>query len=150
MTLKGTERGIKVRPMGFAARPNFSRVLVCQAAGSERSGIVAGGSIVPEKKAFWVRCEPHNPRDSPIGLGGFSAYIGQRVRNNGIEQVWDSVVIHGDEEADGTLAIRVLVSNPDWASLLQIACIRSRPDDRDSLIALGCNLDHISISRASP
>jgi hypothetical protein len=123
-------------------RPNRSK--------EGRQPLVPRGSIVPEKKTFWIRCEPHNPRQSPIGAGGFSAYFGQRVRNRHVEQAWDSVVIHGDEEPDGTLAIRVLVSNPDWVDLLQIACIRSRPDDTDSETALGCNLDHISISRVSP
>lgn len=108
------------------------------------------GSIVPEKKTFCVRCEPHNPRYSPIGAGGFSAYFGQRIRNTRVEQLWDSVVIHGDEEPDGTLAIRVLVSNPAWADSLQIACIRSRPDGAENLTAFECNFDHVSISRAAP
>jgi len=39
--------------------------------------------------------------------------------------------------------VRVLVSNPDWDERLQIACIESRPDDPDYLIALGTNLDQI-------
>jgi hypothetical protein len=63
---------------------------------------------------------------------------------NDSERMWDSVIIHGTEEADGTLAVRVFISNPDWQEQLQIACIRSRPDDRESLTALGCNLDHVS------
>jgi hypothetical protein len=112
--------------------------------------LIPQGSIVPEKKTFWIRCEPHNPRHSPIGAGGFSAYFGQRIRNRQVEQAWDSVVIHGDEEPDGTLAIRVLITNPAWINSLQIACIRSRPDDVQSQTALECDLDHVSISRAAP
>ena len=93
--------------------------------------LVPRGSIVPEKKTFSVRCEPRNPRYSPIGAGGFSAYVGQRIRNKRVGQIWDSVVIHGDEEPDGTLAVRVLITNPGWSSSLQIACVRSRPDGAD-------------------
>jgi hypothetical protein len=58
--------------------------------------------------------------------------------------MWDSVIIRCAEEADGTLAVRVFISNPDWQEMLQISCIRSKPDDKASLTALGCNLDHIA------
>jgi hypothetical protein len=57
--------------------------------------------------------------------------------------MWDSVMVGGKAEQDGTLTIRVLVSNPDWDERLQIACIRSRPDDPECLTALSTNLDHI-------
>ena len=70
--------------------------------------------------------------------------MAQRIRKDDLEQMWDSVIVRCSEEDDGTLAVRVFVSNPDWQELLQIACIRSKPDDRESLTALGCNLDHAS------
>ncbi len=69
--------------------------------------------------------------------------ISQRIRHNDTQGMWDSVVVEGKVEQDGTLVVRVLVSNPDWDERLQIACIRSRPDDRDCLTALGTNLDHV-------
>ena len=71
--------------------------------------------------------------------------VGQRIRHLDTQGMWDSVVVEGKAEQDGTLMVRVLVSNPDWDERLQIACIRSRPDDRDSLTALGTNLDHIPL-----
>ena len=71
--------------------------------------------------------------------------ISQRIRHSDTEGMWDSVVVEGKAEQDGTLVVRVFVSNPDWDERLQIACIRSRPDDRDSLTALGTNLDHIPL-----
>ncbi len=71
--------------------------------------------------------------------------VSQRIRHLDTQGMWDSVVVEGKAEQDGTLVVRVLVSNPDWDERLQIACIRSRPDDRDSLTALGTNLDHIPL-----
>jgi hypothetical protein len=57
-------------------------------------------------------------------------------------QMWDSVSIHADEDADGNLIIQILVFNPDWDEPLRIARICSRPHDMGCLTALGCNLDH--------
>lgn len=107
----------------------------------------AGSPSTSGSRTFVVRCEPHDQRYALIAASGFSLFVGQRIRRRNLEQMWDSVVIHCDELLDGTLAVRVLVSDPDWDELLQIARIRSRPDDRGSQTALGCNLDHVSKSR---
>ena len=69
--------------------------------------------------------------------------VSQRIRHFDTQGMWDSVVVEGKAEQDGTLVVRVLVFNPDWDERLQIACIRSRPDDPDCLTALNTNLDHI-------
>ena len=58
------------------------------------------------------------------------------------EVLWDSLIVRCDEETDGTIIIRVIVANPDWRHWVQIACIRSRPGDGRSTVALECNLDH--------
>ena len=69
--------------------------------------------------------------------------ISQRIRHLDTQGMWDSVVVEGRADQDGTLVVRVLVSNPDWDERLQIACIRSRPDDPECLTALGTNLNHV-------
>ncbi len=69
--------------------------------------------------------------------------VSQRIRHLGTQGMWDSVIVEGKAGQDGTLVVRVLVFNPDWDERLQIACIRSRPDDPDCLTALNTNLDHI-------
>ena len=71
--------------------------------------------------------------------------VSQRIRHLGTEGMWDSVVLESKAEQDGTLVVRIVVSNPDWDERLQIVCIRSRPDDPDCLTALGTNLDHIPL-----
>ena len=99
-------------------------------------------------KAFEVRCESRDQRDRLIRTTELSAVVAQRIRRNNFEEMWDSVIIRCTEEEDGTMAVRILVTNPDWHELIQIAYIRSRPYDEDSLTALGCNLDHVSERRA--
>ena len=71
--------------------------------------------------------------------------VSQRIRHLDTQGMWDSVFVEGKAEQDGTLVVRVLVSNPDWDERLQIACIRSRPDDPDCLTALNTNLDHVPV-----
>jgi len=102
------------------------------------------GSVSFGSKTFAVRCEPYQKPTSLVGSNSLVAYVTQRVRINGHERIWDSISIYCEEEAGGVLAVRVLVSNPDWGELLQIACLRSQPDDEENLTPLGCDLNHIS------
>lgn len=95
-----------------------------------------------DSQDFQVACIAGDGNRSPIRANRLSVRIGQRVRLDGIEQMWDSIHIYAESQSDGTLVVRVLVFNPDWDEALQIARIRSRPDDAASLTALGCNLDH--------
>jgi hypothetical protein len=105
-------------------------------------------SRLAASKAFEVRCESRDQRRALIATTGMNAVVAQRIRRNGREQMWDSVIIRCAEEHDNTMAIRVFVSNPDWDELIQIAHIQSRPYDPSSLTALGCNLDHVSKQEA--
>jgi hypothetical protein len=101
-------------------------------------------SVMEGNQSFEVRCQPPDQRHALVATAGISASIRQRIRRNNQRQMWESVTIRCLEESDGTLAVRVFVSNPDWDELLQIAHIRSRPDDPASMTPLGCNLDHVA------
>lgn len=90
---------------------------------------------------FVTRCEARL-NDAFFPSHSMSVAIGQLIRQDGLQKIWDSVFLRCEEESDGTLAIRVLIANPHWDQLLQIACLRSRPHDPESLTALACNLDH--------
>ncbi len=79
-----------------------------------------------------------------VGSEFVSVKVGQRVRRDGIEQIWHSVGVLAKEDEEGNLVIRVLVFHPDWEEGLQIATIKSRPGDRDCQTMLGCNLDHVT------
>ena len=108
----------------------------------------AGRLSASGSETFLVRFEPHDQRHLLNATSGLSLFVGQRIRRNGLQQMWDSVVVHCDELLDGTLAVRVLVSDPDWDEMLEIAWIRSRPDDRQNQTPLDCNLHHVSKSGA--
>ena len=94
---------------------------------------------------FLVDCDASPAGRFRATAGSAWIKVGQRVRRHGAQEMWDSVAVEGKEEEDGTLVLRVIVFNPDWDEPLQIASIRSRPRDLDSLSALGCNLNHVHI-----
>ena len=72
-----------------------------------------------------------------------SVRVAQHMLRNDRPEVWNSVSIYCEAEPGGALVVRVLVFNPDWETGLQIAELRSWPQDRSSLTPLGCNLNHI-------
>jgi hypothetical protein len=101
--------------------------------------------MVENEGGFRVGCDAGRPGQFSATTDLVSVTVSQRIRHFDTQGMWDSVVVEGRTEQDGTLVVRVLVSNPDWDERLQIACIRSRPDDHESLTALGTNLDHIPL-----
>ena len=70
--------------------------------------------------------------------------IEQRIRRDGVLEMWNSLSVYCEEEASGALLLRIVVFHPDWDGPLQIAAIRSWPNDPGNLIPLACNLDHIA------
>ena len=100
-------------------------------------------SAMANGKGFRLSCDASGAGQLRADADSILVTVSQRIRYLGTEGMWDSVIVVGKAEQDGTLVVRVLVSNPDWDERLQIACIRSRPDDPDSLTALGTNLDHL-------
>ena len=98
---------------------------------------------VKEEQQFEVACRAGEAGSLVVGSESLSIQIGQRLLREGSSEMWHSVAIYANEEEDGSLVIRVLVSNPDWDEPLQIARITSRPGDATCRTALGCNLDHV-------
>jgi hypothetical protein len=91
--------------------------------------------------AFVAQCAPRHPQ-APYTSPGLLLTVSQWIRRGQREQLWESLIIRCDEETDGTMTVRVIVCNPEWDQKLQIACIRSRPGDKESMTSLACNLDH--------
>jgi len=100
---------------------------------------------VTNASGFRLNCDAGRAGRFRAESDSVSVTVSQRIRHLGTQGMWDSVVVEGKAEQDGTLVVRVLVSNPDWDERLQIAWIRSRPDDPDCLTALGSNLDQIAL-----
>jgi hypothetical protein len=100
----------------------------------------------PDKRRFQVSCKADPIGAFTAGSNSVVVTVGQRIRREDHEEIWDSVSVYAQEDPDGTLVVRVKVFNPDWDEPLQIACIRSRPGkDSMNLTALGCNLDHVTV-----
>ncbi len=97
-----------------------------------------------DSRKFEVHCSAGEAGELCVGTDSVSVQVGQRLRRDGSEEIWHSVGVYGKEDEDGSLVIRVLVFNPDWDEPLQIASIRSRPQDANCSTALGCNLDHVT------
>jgi hypothetical protein len=97
------------------------------------------------ESGFQVDCEAGGAGRFCVNASSVWIKVGQRVRRHGTHEMWDSIAVEGQQEQDGTLVVRVIVFNPEWDEPLQIASLRSRPQDLDSLSALGCNLNHIAV-----
>lgn len=78
---------------------------------------------------FQVECHAGDAGGLKVRTNSLSVCIGQRVRRNGSEEMWDSVIVRCDEGADGSLTANVIVCHPDWDEPLQIASIQSRPQN---------------------
>ena len=70
--------------------------------------------------------------------------IEQCIRGAGRLEMWNSLSVYCGQEPSGALLVRVVVFNPNWDGPLQIAAIRSWPNDPSNLTPLACNLDHVS------
>jgi len=100
-------------------------------------------SLAPRSFNFRVNCDAGKAGRFQAEADSVRVRVGQRVRRRGAEEMWDSVGIESTAQPDGTLVLRIIVFNPDWDEPMQIASIRSRPHDLESLTPLGCNLDHV-------
>ena len=99
---------------------------------------------VKDSRKFEVHCRAGDAGELCAGAESVSGKVGQRLRREGGQEIWHSIGVYAKEEDDGTLVVQVLVFNRDWDEALQIASIKSRPQDGGCDTALGCNLDHVT------
>jgi hypothetical protein len=107
--------------------------------------VKTGADRVATANGFRVNCDAEKAGRFLVETDSLWVRVGQCVLRGGNQEMWDSVVVEGKKEQDGTCVVRILVFNPDWDEPLQIACIRSRPNDAECLTPLGCNLDHVDL-----
>ena len=97
---------------------------------------------VKDDRKFEVHCNAGDAGKLCVGTQSLSVKIGQRVRREGNEEIWHSVLIHCEEAEDGTLAVKVIVCHFDWDESRQIASIQSAPNHKgDGVPALLCDLE---------
>ncbi len=79
-----------------------------------------------DSRSFQVVCSAEPVGSFRAGADSLSVKIGQRISRFGAEEIWDSVIIHGDTNGD-ELTLRISVCHPAWDEPQEIACIRSSP-----------------------
>jgi hypothetical protein len=100
--------------------------------------------VIRVRDKFEVHCNAGDAGTFRASSELISIKVGQRILRDGIEEMWDSILISGGQAEDGSIQVRVLVFHPDWDEPLQIAHITSRPSDHNCETAIGCNLDHVA------
>jgi hypothetical protein len=106
----------------------------------ERIGIQAA---LPAEQPFHVSLQAGKLGSCEMNPDVLSVRVAQNVLRANVPEIWNSVSVFCEQEPGGALVVRVLVFNPDWDGALQIAEIRSWPQDRSNLTPLGCNLNHV-------
>jgi len=92
---------------------------------------------------FEVRCDAGNAGHLEVGSESVSVRIGQRIRKEGKEEFWGSLLVECREQDDGSLAVEVVVFHPDWDEPVRIASLQSRPCGLSPAeAALRCDLEH--------
>ena len=64
-----------------------------------------------------------------VASDSVSVRVGQRIRREGKEELWGSLLVECKEQDDGSLAVEVVVCHPDWDEPVRIASIQSNPSD---------------------
>ncbi len=83
----------------------------------------------PEGPKFEVRCHAGDAGHLEVCSDSVSVRVGQRIRREGKEELWGSLLVECKEQDDGSLAVEVVVCHPDWDEPVRIASIQSNPSD---------------------
>ncbi len=84
-------------------------------------------------RKFEVCCHAGNAGHLEVVGDSVSIRIGQRVRSEGKEEFWGSLLVECKEQDDGSLAVEVVVFHPDWEEPLRVASIQSNPSDKNAI-----------------
>ncbi len=83
-------------------------------------------------RKFEVRCHAGNEGRLEVASDAVSVKVGQRIRREGKEEFWGSLLVECKEQDDGSLAVEVVVFHPDWDEPLRIASIQSNPSEKNT------------------
>ncbi|MCU1239896.1 MAG: hypothetical protein JWO71_622 [Candidatus Acidoferrum typicum] len=94
-----------------------------------------------DDRKFEVRCNAMPNGHLQVKAQALSVGVGQLIRKDGTEEMWQSVLVICEDDEDGQLTTKVIVCHPDWEQNLQIACIRSgKPESGKPAPALEIDL----------
>jgi hypothetical protein len=89
-----------------------------------------GSTKAAGQACFRVRCEADDENRFAANADSLTVTVGQWIVRRGGVELWDSVSIHAQRRGKGNLEVQVFLFHPDWDEPLEIASIRSRPQDR--------------------
>jgi hypothetical protein len=81
---------------------------------------------------FEVHCNAGKAGHLEVANDTVSVRIGQRIRREGQEELWHSLLVECKEQGDGSLAVEVVVFHPNWEEPIRIASILSDPAGQES------------------
>ena len=82
----------------------------------------------PSHCRFEVRAHAGDAGHLEVASDAASVRIGQRIRRDGEEEIWDSLLIECREQEDGSLTVEVVVCHPDWEEPVRVASMESNPN----------------------
>ena len=84
-------------------------------------------------RKFEVRCHAGDAGHLEVASDSVSVRVGQRIRRDGKQELWGSLLVECEEQDDGSLTVEVVVFHPDWDEPLRIASIQSKPSDENAV-----------------
>jgi hypothetical protein len=112
--------------------------------------VVDGRSPIPQIDPvgdFHVNCRAGEAGFLNVVVETVSIVLAQRIRLKDNEQLWESLQVSCYKEEDGSLAVQVLLWDPKSEEAVQIALLRSRPDDTtEGREALECDFERKSLA----
>ncbi len=120
MGMEGTNK-LRVRAIKLTPRGPFNRE------GEEPILTIRESREAPK---FEVRCHAGDAGHLEVASDSVSVRVGQRIRREGKEELWGSLLVECKEQDDGSLAVEVVVCHPDWDEPVRIASIQSNPSDQ--------------------
>lgn len=108
---------------------------------SQRTG---NNSQINPQRLFHVECDAGQRGCLRATTDTLSIDAGQQIRRGEDVETWNAVSIYSKQETDGSLSLRIIVFHPDWEEPIQIACLRSCPQQAssDQASSLECDLEH--------
>ena len=95
---------------------------------------------------FRVQCNACEAGDFEVSSKSVKLQIGQTIRKDGREEIWDSLRVECRAQDDGTLAVEIVISHPLWDRPLRIAYAESAPKNGNTEEpALGFDLEHTPV-----
>ena len=64
-----------------------------------------------EDRKFEIRCNAKPDGELQVRTGSLSVSIGQTIVRNGVEEMWQSVLILCEQREDGFLSAKIIVSH---------------------------------------